>query len=184
MRTVVTPMEQHRHDGFSQERMNRALDEANLEARERERIVFEKLPSSVRACGQFPRIGVERSARFRESVALVVREKKRRLLVPYMQVRALDIWLHDLPDLADELEFFEQAVVAGDSFQRTATSTRMHGKLVMRCDSGAYELRLMSDRLDRKMTTIRMSLFQWRELVALIRGFGLPPGRWRERNKT
>lgn len=178
-RPVRTPREDAERAAFSFDRMIRSLDQGN-ELREAERKkAFAALPLMVRH-GRYPEIRIERARRYRDSIALV-QEEEVRLLYFWTRIRenALDLSVHQLGDLADELEYFVDRVVAGDSFVRISDS--QYRDLTMRCSSGRYEL---TGNGFAGTVAITLDLFQMGDLIALLRSIGTGKNRWRERHQV
>ncbi len=175
-RPVHTPKEDADSAAFSFERMNRMLDEGNRMREEEQKKAFAMLPILIRR-GRFPEVRIARSRRYCDSIALI-QEEEVRLLYFWTRIRAnaIDLSVHHLGDLADELGYFERQVVAGDSFIRTSDSRACHGELTISCASGRYELAVDDDFLGR--IAIVLDLFQIRALITALRSFGTGNGGW------
>lgn len=183
-RTVSTPTEEEERGKFSFARMSKNLDDARMRSEAEKKIVFGRLPITIAFTS--PSITIEPSFRYTDSIALVTREHKKLFLVPYTAVNAVELRICGIADLADELEFFEGAVVAGDAFERLSTVYTWHGKLTMRCNSGVYELESSVHdhraKHHRAIDIVRLDPFALRELITILRSFGTQGGWWRRKN--
>ena len=182
----MTPYEEQKASAFSFDRMAANLGAARKRAQEDEERIFSQLPRMVSQYGRYPSISVERSRRYTDSIALVVREKKKWLFFSYTRLSAIDLSVHRLADVADELEFFVEKVIAGDAFERESTSGASHGELCIRCNYGVYQLTSSvydyKARNSQAVSTITLGLCQMNDLVAVLRGFDVGSMGWRERN--
>lgn len=185
-RVVSTPFERGSHASFDVATMIRNLDDSRDRANAEKAMVFRLLPRLVKRSGRCPEVSIERSEQYSDSIALVVRERKKWLFVPYTVVTSLDLSVHYLTDLADELEFFVNTVVAMDAFERTSTSGASHGKLVMRCNCGTYQLQSsvhdFQARGRRAVALIELGLLQMQDLIRQLREFEVPRKAWQSRN--
>ena len=183
-RPVLTPSEEK---PINVEKVCKLLDEGRALLNAELALVFEQLPVTIYGNHPFPSLVIEKSMRYTDSVALVMRERKKFLGVfPYIKEERVDLCVHRLTDFAHELLFFESRVVAGDMFVREATSGVSHGELTMRCNAGIYELEssVFDMRVQDATATscVRMKLSSLRELATKLRGFGVSEKRWRENN--
>ncbi len=179
-RPVATPHEARPLANFSAAAMIRALDESRKHTEREQQLVITKLPMTFTGSKVHPVISVEISPNFTSTIALVVRERRSFLLFPYTVTTVLDLTISELADFADELEFFSDQVLAGDAFERVATSDKASSILTLRCNRGAYEIWSRPPGQVTKGVTIHLDLFGVQKLVGLLRSFGVSRKGWRE----
>jgi len=183
-RTVDPPRRWRVTEEFYPSVMMENLREMQEDDEREKQMVLDKLPIRIDSLGSTS-LWLEPS-RYHQSIALILRERKRFLFVRYEKTTAVHLWIPNLADFADELEHFDTESLGGDSWKYECTCWTGHGKPFLFYERHehvppVYVLESRQCDKRRQATSITFDYFAMQRLIKALQSFGLRRKGWRGR---
>ena len=177
-KVILTPPEVNKYVEIDISAIHAMMDRYRDKAKVDIARVFAQIPIRIDAEGVLSPMSIERSVRYKDSIAVVKRRRKRLFFIEREQVISLDLSVNEIGDATEELDYFVRSAGTESAMRELTHCFSNNDYPTIFADGNRYriEAQIFEPRsVRRSMASIHFGFRQIKDLIRILRSFQVEP---------